>query len=300
MKKFLTRLAFFAVIIIICDFLFGFIGNALFANAKGGDSARIFYIANKLDANILLFGSSRTEFHYDPDILADTLGTSVYNCGFTHDGIICAYGFYRMVTERYLPKVIIYEITPGSDLQRNENAAYLGNLRYFYDRDYIDSIFWNVDVVERYKMLSKLYRYNSVFPQLITNRIHPVKSFANGYHPQDKRMEFDLKPLETEEHYEYDSLKLHYIEKLIQDCSGKTRLIFTVSPLYQNTEDKVLKPIRVLCDKYQIPLICHYTDSTLNFHKDYFYDHLHLSKKGATAYSKTIAHEIKNLLPSPQ
>ncbi len=296
MKKFLLRICIFALIMVLCDIMMGFVGNYFVDNAKGGDTARKNYIANDTDEDVLIFGSSRAIHHYDPNIFEDSLVLTAYNCGFDGNGIICAYGFFHMIEERYHPKILIYEVTPSFDLLVSDDHRYLGQLRFFYDRDGIDSIFWNIDKVEKYKMMSQMYRYNSMLPQLITDNLHPLHSDNKGYRPLDDNKEVrEPKEKENNEVYEYDGLKLYYIERLIEDCKGKTQLVFAISPWYKNTKENVLKPIQTLCDKHNIPLINHYTDTTFNNNKNFFNDSAHLNHYGATKYSKVLVIEIKRL-----
>ncbi|MCD8290142.1 MAG: hypothetical protein LUC91_01410 [Prevotella sp.] len=296
MKKFILCLCAFALLFLACDFSLNIIGRKLFENAKGGETARKNYIANNTNQDVLIFGSSRAVRHYNPAILSDTLGMTAYDCGLFANGIICTYGFIRIIEDRYYPKVLIYDITPWYDLTLSDNHKFLAHLRFFYDRPYIKTILSDVDKTERYKMVSRIYRYNYVFPEMIIDNIHPLLRNNNGYRPLDKEMPPEIKPMEKQTSLSYDSLKLNYLEKLIMDCKGKTQLIFTASPLFENTDDAVLDPIKKMCAEEGIPIITHYADSTFNNKRAYFCDRNHLNRTGATEYSKVIAHEIKDIL----
>ncbi len=293
----------------------GIVGAALVNNAKGGYTKRQTYISNDLDSEILIFGSSRALQHYDPNIFEDSLGMTAYNCGFEGNGIISAYGYIKMIEKRYYPKIIIYEIMPRLDLLSRDNHTFLGILKYFYDKDGIDSIFWSIDKTERYKMISSMYRYNSMLPLIIMDNFHPFHNYDKGYRPlcdnkgivpikmnipkknRKKNNPSNVRRTNYKQRIpRYDNLKLYYLERLIKDCKGKTTLVFIVSPWYKNKAEDILKPIQVLCEKYDVPLISHFTDSTFNDKKDYFYDASHLNRRGAMEYSKTIASEIKLLI----
>ncbi len=296
MKRFFVRLGIYTLIMVVCDLAVGFAGGKLIENAKGGNTKRHFCIANKADEDVMVFGSSRVFHHYDTSILEDTLGLTAFNCGFDASGIICAYGFFQMATERHFPKILVYEITPYYDMKGNDDFYDLKNLRWFYGRTGVDSIFMNVNKTECYKMFSRMYRFNSCLPEMLMDNIRPLHEFDNGYLPLEGEMQGDPKPTEDQESYVCDSLKLYYLERLIRDCKGKAQLVFTVSPLYKNTDDSVLKPIKTLCERYDIPLLNHFTDSAFNYRKDYFYDKEHLNIKGATEYSKVVSGEIKQLV----
>ncbi len=296
MKIFFKKLFAFALILALCDFAVGLAGNYLVEHAVGGDTVRKNYIVNKTSEDILIFGSSRATHHYDPSILEDSLGKSVYNCGFDGEGILCEYGIYRMIAERYTPSVIIYDVSTDFDLMSCDNHRFLGRLRLFYDQPGISEIFEDVDKTEKLKMVSSMYRYNSALPLLLLENIIPFYADDKGFRPIDAEMGKGARPLPQYDDHEYDSLKIAYLEKLINDCKGKTQLIFAVSPYYANTSSKVLEPIVSLCDKYDVPLIDNFSNPTFNQVPDYFSEPNHLNRAGATAYSKYMAGKLKQYL----
>ncbi len=296
MKKFFLCLGIFALIFLACDFIVGLTGNALMESAKGGTLKKKMYICNEAKEQVLVFGSSRAYRHYDPRVIEDSLSLSAYNCGLSANGIIGEYGFYKILNSRYNPEVVIYDIFPAADLLLGDNRQYLSELRYFYNRTGVDSLFWNVDWTERVKMKSRMYRYNSVFPTILREYIHPKNKFVDGFVLTNKQMPAEISPLRKSVEFVYDSLKLECVERLIHDCNGKSTLVFAVSPMYENTDDAELEPFKILCGKYGITLLNHYTDSAFVFRRDYFYDRLHMNGTGATEYSKVIAHEIRELL----
>ena len=298
MKKFIFSLMAFLLLLFVLDRAFGFGLTYLQNHAKGGDTARNNYICNDTEEDILIFGSSKAIHHYDPRIIEDSLQMTCYNCGNDGNGIVLLYGRYRMIEERYLPKVILYDVTSFFDLEKGDNSRYLDWLRPYYYRSGIDSIFWSVDKSERYKMYSSMYQYNSKILQLISDNIFPQQYDIKGYRPVNKKMQYEPEVTASDEEYEYDSLKLYYLEKLIKDCSGKVKLIFITSPNYKATDDRVYEPLKDLCKEYDIPLLNHYCDSDFVFNKNYFYDSVHLNQDGATAFTNKVIGEVKRLLVS--
>lgn len=297
MKRFILRIAALAAAILLIDAALGVAFHGLVRNAKGGETGRIDYICHKTTEDLLVFGSSRAARHYDPRILEDSLGTSCYNCGKDGNGIIMLYGWYRIMGKRYRPRVIVYDIQPDYDLLKGDNTKFLPALRYFYDEDPIQSIFWSVDKNERYKMMVSAYRYNSQFLQIVLDNIKPAQQDIKGYRPLRGTMDYE--PIVTENAskvYAYDPLKLYYLERLILDCEHYgTQLIFAASPQYKNTNSNVLTPIKKLCQKHGIPFIDHYSDKNFNQEKNYFKDSSHLNEEGATMYTRSVAREIKRL-----
>lgn len=88
------------------------------------------------------------------------------------------------------------------------------------------------------------------------DNIKPMREDQKGYRPLFGTMNYEIKatPETKDVTYRYDSLKLHYLERLIKDCqAAKTQLVFTVSPQYGNTDDAVLAPVKDLCSRYGLP-----------------------------------------------
>lgn len=310
MKKFITKIIIFLVGLVFLDFLVGVGARYLIAHAKGGDTGLNHYICHQMREECLIFGSSRGMHHYDPNIITDSLGLSCWNCSLDGNGIILMYGRYKMLSARYTPKVLIYDVQTSFDLTAGDNHKYLGGLRYDYDEPSIDSIFWSVDKTERFKMMSNCYRYNSQWLQLISDNIHPLQSDNKGYRPMDKKMVYkpkkeknftekkdnhkdNIKNGETGTH-QYDSLKLAYLEKLVIACKTQgTKLIFAISPQYDTHQDDIYQPLKDICTKYHVPLINHFCDNDFVNNADYFYDSVHMNRTGATKYTKTIVGELK-------
>ena len=176
MKKFVGKVLLFLVGLVFLDFLVGMGGKYLVSHAKGGDTGLSNYICRQMKDECIIFGSSRGMHHYDPNIISDSIGMSCWNCSMDGNGIVLMYGRYKMLSSRYTPKVLVYDVFSGYDLIAGDNNTYLGRLRYYYDEPSVDSIFWSVDEKERFKMMSYCYRYNSQWLQLISDNIHHLQS----------------------------------------------------------------------------------------------------------------------------
>ena len=298
MKVFLIKIFAVLLSVIACDVCFGLAFDYFREHAKGGETGRTNYICDKSNEEVLIMGSSRAVHHYDPSIIRDSLDMDCYNCGYDGNGIILNYGLYKMLSERYSPKVIIYEITSAFDLLKGDNKRFLKVMRPFYDRTGIDSIFFNVDETERFKNISRMYRYNSFFTQVFRDYLAPKNKNTKGYKPSDKKMQYEPDVDEDNDtQYEYDDLKLSYLKSFITDCERNgTKLIFALSPSYKKTTDREFMPVYDICKEYGIPFLNHYCDDRFASNKDYFYDSVHMNRTGATKYTEVIASELKGML----
>ena len=257
MKKFILKVLLFFALVAVMDFAWGGIFSWLREYAKGGSTENCEYIANRCEDDIIILGSSRATHHYIPQIIEDSLGLSCYNCGEEGNGIVLAFGRFKMLTNRYKPKLVIYELTPGYDYGIKEpNTKYLGYLRPYYDKNGIKRLFDDFDDEFSFlKMKSKMYQNTGkLLPDLVDNFVY--RDNKKGYTPLSGKIDVDYinKPT-VKEKMMIDSLKLLYLEKIILDTKEKDiPIVFMISPIFGLTSDVCnYEPAISLCKKHNIP-----------------------------------------------
>lgn len=298
MRIFILKTSLFVGIICVVDFACGILFDKIWANAKGGATFRDRYICNNLETDILLLGSSRCEHHYNPVIISDSLNLSCYNAGQSGNGIFVTYARYLMIRERKKPYMVVCDINPPFDLLSGyDNRRYLTWLRSYYKRDYISGIFEDIDKTEKYKMLSNLYRYNSRIIEIIVDNIHPIfEDGVKGYIPYKSKMDKKKISLKELNHqrlcYEFDSLKLYYIDKFI-DAVGESNIIFVVSPRWYGMDKKTIEPLFEICKKRQVMFV-DFSNSPKYVQNDtYFKDGNHLNATGADEFTRDLIKYLK-------
>ena len=299
MRKFIVRILLFLAIMFVIDRLVGSVLNYASSHPNGGMTYRRNYISDYSKEDVLIFGSSRAHYHYNPQIIADSLGLSCFNCGEDAMGIILYYAWWKLISQRYHPNFIIYEVTPQYDIRKTRNNTYLWRLRRYYDREGIGDIFNQVDPLERWKMLCWMYRYNSTFTELAADIVHPLKLEGDkgfvGVNRNLKKQDGKGKPLFYGMTIQEDSLKLNMFEKMIQE-RGSTQLVFTVSPSFYGVNDTVYTPIKELCQKYDIPFL-NYSNSPKYLKKEqYFFDSYHLNSEGANVFTCELVEDIRTIM----
>ena len=295
MKRFIIKTAFFLALIACVDFISGHVFDYLQNNAKGGMTFRDHYICNELKTDVLLCGSSRCVHHLNPQIITDSMGMSSYNLGLDGNGIILMYGRLQMIRKHTTPKLVIYDIAPEFDLlKREDNHKYLTLLKPYYDNKEIRDVLLSVDSTEQYKMLSNMYRYNSHFLEMMSDYMRPVvKAKENGFVPllgdldKSKIRRDNVYPKE----YEFDPLKLYYLEKMA-DSFGK-KIVFCVSPYWYGKDTRQFAPIVELCKKRGLEFI-DFSNSPKYLHNNsLFKDGNHLNSRGADEFTKDLIKELR-------
>ena len=287
---------FFAIVALI-DILFGAACDYLYNHSKGGDTYKIKYAVKDGHADVLIMGSSRANRHYNPNIFADSLGMTAYNLGIDGSGAILADGLYRLISERYSPKYIIYELTPSFDFYQYSgdanNTRYLSQLKPYYLEKSIFDVFDDVEKNERVKLKSGLYRYNTSFLNLVRFYFTGGGS-VNGYSPLYGQMKSFEKMESDGNHNVIDPLKIKYLKQLIADCErGGTQLFFVISPKFGAESSDEYAPGIEICEQSGYMVIDHFCDMQ---EMDYFNDSYHLNSFGSDAFSRMIVKEIKQLM----
>ena len=297
MKKFLAYILLFFSIVTVIDCGFGLTCQYLNSHAKGGNTRDRYYIAKQSSEEILMMGSSRMHHHYVPEIVEDSLHMSAYNCGVDGHGIILSYGYLLMITERYKPKMIIYDIS-GFDMYSDDNKRYVNLLKEYYKEPGIIDILTSIDKKERIRLLSSLYRYNSQFFPLFRDFFNTSSSGQKGYAPINKEI---LEPptdiYVNDNNFVPDSLKLYYVRQFIDKCKEEgIQLIFCSSPFFGKTPESTYNdPIKEICSESNIPFLDLSEDEEINGDFRYFSDAVHLNEKGSILFTRKLVSSLKDL-----
>lgn len=293
MKKYLIKILLFFAAIAVLDVIFGMACQYMNDHSKGGGIKSRYYVCKESNEDVLVFGSSRAKHHYVPDIIEDSLGMTCYNTGEDGNGIILCYGFLKMITDRYSPKLIIYDVT-AFDIYEDDNMKYLDLMKPYYHEPGIDSIFWSVSPKTRFMMMSNLYRYNTTCLRVLGNYIHPMNSYPKGYSALHKVMGYEP-VVKNPEPGTVDTLKIDYFEKFIQlSKTSGIQLVCMVSPFYKAPADAAhYEPVQELCEKNDVPFLYYGADSDITEEKSYFEDRIHMNDAGARFYTSKIMKELK-------
>ena len=224
---------------------------------------------------------------------------SCYNAGHDGNGIILMTGSWRLITNRYHPKLIIYDVEPAFDLnvyqEDSHNTRYLAVQKPYYDQPGIKQIFKDVSKEEYYKLYSGLCRYNSNLIQLALSQIPSKTKNNNGYVPLNGKMTAEPIKKERTTSPEIDSLKLDYMRLFIKDVSAQgVSLIIVVSPKYGAIDSRDFQPIKDICKEFDVPFLDYYSDAAFMSQKELFKEPMHLNEEGAKIFTEHLIKEITN------
>lgn len=290
MKKFLIKIAIFFAIVAIVDFSLGKVFRYLQANA-GGRTGAEYYACMKATEDVIIMGSSRASHHYVPEIISEKLGMTCFNAGQDGNGIILQYGRWKMLSERYTPKLVIYDITSIFDLQENDNMAYVDRLKPFCNDATVKYYLSSVFPMERFKTFSRMYCYNYKFIEMAFDYFRKGNyQKTSGYIPLYGHIRKEIiDKVQSERNYSIktDSVKLFYLEQFVKEAREKsTQVLLVVSPSWKGGDlaADAYSGIKTMAERNGIRFV-EYMDSELCDNPDNFEDSAHLNDKGARAFT---------------
>lgn len=293
MKKYIAYILIFFAAVVVIDFGYGNVCDYLRDN--GGN--RITTIVNG-DYDLLVLGSSKAHHNYNMPMIADSLCIRCYNGGFDGNGVILAYAIYKMAAENHVPEYVIYDVKQQFDFYKytgdGDHARYFSEIKPYYDKAGVDSIFYSLSRKEHLKLRSNLFRYNSkLIPLLSDYRKKGVADKQLGYTPAIGQTDSE-EPEEKDYVTEVDSLKMEYFEKFValtKQCGSK--LIVVLSPEYLVESSTDFAPVFELCSRNGIPVWDYFNDEDYSHDKTLFKDHCHLNKEGSDRFTHEIIQRLK-------
>lgn len=290
------------ILVLFIVFLLDFsIGNTLrhfYFKQDCGRQYRATYAIEKTTADVLIFGSSRAYHHYIPDIIEERLNHSCYNTGSPGQSLLYCYAILKAVLKRYSPKLIILDVVPGDlriEKESYDRLSFL--LPYYKTHEEIHSIVDLKSSLEKFKLLSSIYAFNSSFLMIAGGNSEYFKKRTvdiKGFKPLNRTWN---NPIESRisDQYKLDSTKINIFTSFIEDCrNAGTKLFIVCSPTYINYSHKEysISIIEKIAKEQNTGFIDFTNDTSFTNHPDLFDDPAHLNVNGATIFSDKVMDSI--------
>ena len=264
-----------------------------------------------IDEDLVIYGSSRSYVHINPEILDKELSLNSYNLGFNAFKINFQKYRHNLFLKNHNPKNIIINLDINS----------LSNLPVYKPEQFLPMLLYNEELYSMIKTsLNSNYklRYREIFFPLIRYRHYNndgkniIKELRFIYFNK-KNKQFRIKGFEginrkwEDENLEEQIVLISEDRKndlfeMIRELKDKDiNIILINSPEYisqirsQKNRKEVLDLYKSIANKYNIPFV-DYTNDSINFKKELFYNSDHLNAKGADVFTRKLAKDIKPYL----
>lgn len=289
-------------IVFLLDFSIGRILSYYYFKQECGRQYRATFSIEKTEDDILIFGSSRAYHQYVPGVFENDLKLSCYNTGSPGQFLLYSYAILKANLKRHTPKIIILDVTDGElriERESYDRLSFL--LPYYKTHEEMRSIIDLKSPMEKYKLLSSIYAFNSSFLMIAGGNSDYFKrkfTDTNGYKPLNGIWNAPIDKGNSES-YILDTIKINVFNSFIRDCKEKNIKLFVVcSPIflkYTQRENSIIK-LEKITKGQNLIFFDFSNDTTFINHPNLFDDAAHLNGKGSELFSSILASKIKNSL----
>lgn len=298
-KKVILNIAIVVLVVFILDFAIGKTMRYFYFKESSGLNYRTTFSMDSTKAQILIFGSSRANHSYVPDIFEDSLKKTFYNTGRDGNGIFYQQALVKTILKRYTPEIIIFEFAGTFAEGRNEYDQMSSLLPYYCNHPEIRKIIELRSPFEKIKMLSQIYPFNSQALTITIGNLEINKKRASdskGYIALYNVWPYNLDSIPDKCVQEIDTNKvIAFTETITTPKNAGAEVYVVYSPVFQKyNRNYDLEICKKICAEQHIPFF-DLSKEIAFYNKMWFQDILHLNNTGATEFSKVVVSKIKQL-----
>lgn len=308
MKKFLSQMLFFTFILLILAVVFDVLltTKALRSRTSPFATWNDLY-QRKIDADVLVMGSSRAFVQFNPAIIDTVLHTNSYNLGMdgrAADSQILKYKVFRHKGNSK-PKLIIYEVSHGTmqksnGYEREQFVPYLHD-PYLWRLCHEQESFNMADcVLPSWRYLGqRTFIRNILFPSEGSEYDTPL---YKGFRSYDRKWSGRGLRQQASVSYTKDTAVIRQFRDFLAECRRDSiQVVLVTSPFYIGGTRKMADSTGMhamfaqIATDFDIPYL-DYTYDTLSYDTAYFYNTMHLNKIGADLFSQKVARDIGSVM----
>jgi hypothetical protein len=300
LSGFLLKLFIFLAIVVVLDKSIGAVLKHFYFKQASGLDYKTRYALDSTNQQVLIFGSSRAEWLYNPLIIEKELNTTCYNVGRNGHPIFYHYALLQSTLKRYTPQIIILSVDAGMLTVFQDSYDRMSTLLPYYNsHPQITSTLDLKGPFEKIKTLSSIYPYNSLLLSTITGLSKtpsPKNTFIQGFKALDGIYTDSVKTLHVEKDSLLDTVKVNIYSKFIDDCKAAGCKLYIVCAPYivhMPVTDKSLLAAKQIAVQKNIPYWDYSTDTFFTNQPTLFADFKHLNAKGVDLFTKIITDRMK-------
>jgi len=299
-KKIILNILLIIVTVIVLDFIIGKTLQHFYFTEASGLHYRTTYSIDSTMADVLVFGSSRANHHYVPEVFEDSLKMSFYNTGRDGNSILYTLAVFKAITKRYTPKVIIIDMMMMELYYNAQSYDRLASLLPYYNsHPELQSIVHLRGPYEKFKLLSSIYPYNSSLLAIAVGNLEfnkKRKEDNKGYVPLYNGLTDTTRISLDENSMIIDSTNIEALKFITNYCKNKNIFLLLVhSPLYAKSKLLNTSEIFEKIAEENGALYLNFMQDPLFVNRpEYFRDQVHLNDEGAKLFSSIITHRIKS------
>ncbi|GHT04081.1 hypothetical protein AGMMS49525_10040 [Bacteroidia bacterium] len=301
------KVLFFATLLLAGAFAIDFmLEKGLKKTGTGEFSTWNAIFSSNINADAIILGSSRALVQIDPEILDTTLHVNAYNLGMDGYPFSMQYVRYK-IFEKYnkKPKLIIQNVDfmtlfRGTPINKVQFAPYMHEDVLKKELEAM-----GISETERHVPASSYYSEYATIVKGVSeffNLKHFPSERYKGYFGQDKTwdgVDFQKRLAQDSIVAEKNPEIVNLFDSFLKECEASgVQMVLVFSPQYikmtefTKNRDTEMQLYRSFAEKYNIQFL-DYSDDPLCYDTTYFYNAMHLNKKGAELFSLKLAKDIE-------
>lgn len=306
-----TRLAgFFLLVVAVFAGLDRFIsfGMRRVDTAEFGSMNRI--ISGRINAAVLISGSSRALNHYDPREITRQLGVAAWNIGVNGSQT----DMQLAVLETYLrhntpPALLIHNLDSFTFVTSKRGVAfpetyvpYLSESPIYETLRRIDPGWWKAKYLPLYGYAVEDMRFSWLVGMAALAGRQSQEMRFQGFEPRHAEWTEDFERFKRAHphgtSFEIEPEAVHDLERLIAAAASRgTRVLLVYSPVYyemqllDRAKPRVFAKFREIAERSHASL-WDFSDSPLSHRRSLFYNSQHLNAEGAALFSSALARRL--------
>ena len=316
LKQFLYEFSIFFLLLITGMYLIDlFITENLKKYPKGELGVWNQIYAGNINAEILVYGASRAQVHFDPRIIQGSLGMATYNLGINGHNFWLQYLRHKTYLKyNTTPKIILMEV----------GSITLDKRKDLHDPDQFLPYMLNNSLVENatstydgYKFLDyhvPLFRYYGKIEQLMRAVVLSIRPYyftpdrVLGYEAINQDWNSEVweknKKNRAPSNNSIDPQSVKLFETFLNECKTLgIRIILVASPEfyegqhYVTNRKEIFTIFELMSSKYNIPFL-DYSNDSISYKTEYFYNSQHLNNYGSDLFTRNLVVELKRIIKS--
>jgi hypothetical protein len=312
MKKFVIKSLIFALSFLAMAYVTDEItSDSLRKSKQGYFGVWNVLLTGKINADIVINGSSRAWVQIDPAVLERQFHKRTYNIGIDAYAFHMQYCRYLLLVQRSkIPKTII-QVLDYSIFNKAEYLYYPDQFFPYLSDSTINKCISEYKGISRLDQMIPFFRYRGktqLFSHAAKILLRPDLNEPdryNGFQAQNFPWNDDLEKAKLSfpnYHEPVDSSVVNLFRKYIEDCQHRgIKLIFVYPPDYIEGQDfvKNRKDIFALFERiakhYQIPYY-DYSNHPMAMERKYFYNTEHLNASGSELFTRIFCADLRSII----
>jgi hypothetical protein len=265
-------------------------------------------MAGKVNAQILITGSSRALSHYDPRVIQNLTGKTAYNIGRNASHIDLQLALLKVYLEKNAkPELVIQnldlfslQMTPlGEIYEPAVYVPYLGNTTLYDALSRINPHIWKWKFFPLYAYCVEDMKLHWINAAISSLGVRPAEDHLLGFNPRNADWNQDFEAFRAANPngvtFRIESQGVTALEEFIRLCQlNGIRIVLVYSPEYDEMQamevnrTDVISRFSALATSTGVPF-WDYSDHPISLNRELFQNSQHLNAEGAARFSLDLA-----------